>query len=86
MSQKKQPRPRRTYTTEFKQQIGDLYRTGKRKCDILREYDIASSLLSGLPEPITPVPLKKRIIVHQSRKNCSNSEKKISDYLWRMIF
>ena len=45
MPQKKQPRPRRTYTTEFKQQIVDLYRSGKRKCDILREYDIASSLL-----------------------------------------
>lgn len=45
MSQKKQPRPRRTYTTEFKQQIVDLYRSGKRKCDIIREYDIANSLL-----------------------------------------
>ncbi len=45
MSQKKQPRPRRTYTTEFKQQIVDLYHSGKRKCDIIREYDIANSLL-----------------------------------------
>jgi transposase len=45
MSEKKQPRPRRTYTSEFKQQLVDLYRSGKRKCDIVREYDIASSLL-----------------------------------------
>jgi transposase len=45
MSEKKQPRPRRTYTSEFKQQPVDLYRSGKRKCDIVREYDIASSLL-----------------------------------------
>lgn len=45
MPDKKQSRKRRTYTTEFKQQIVDLYRSGKRKCDIIREYDIASSLL-----------------------------------------
>ncbi len=41
----KQPRPRRTYTPEFKQQLVDLYRSGKRKCDIVCEYDIANSLL-----------------------------------------
>lgn len=45
MSERKKPRPRRTYTTEFKQQIVDLYRSGKRKCDIICEYDIATSLL-----------------------------------------
>ena len=45
MFEKKQPRPRRTYTPEFKQQLVDLYHAGKRKCDIVREYDIASSLL-----------------------------------------
>ncbi len=38
-------RPRRTYTSEFKQQVVQLYLNGKRKCDIIREYDIASSLL-----------------------------------------
>ena len=30
---------------EFKQQLVDLYRSGNRKCDIVREYDIAKSLL-----------------------------------------
>mgnify|MGYP003168138463 CR=1 FL=1 len=40
MSQNKKPRPRRTFTPELKQQIVDLYRGGKRKCDIIREYDI----------------------------------------------
>ena len=45
MPENKQPRPRRTYTSEFKQQLVDLYRSGKRKCDIVKEYDIASSLL-----------------------------------------
>ena len=38
-------RPRRTYTDEFKNQFVQLYLNGKRKCDIIREYDIASSLL-----------------------------------------
>ena len=45
MSQNKKPRPHRTFTPELKQQIVDLYRGGKRKCDIIREYDIANSLL-----------------------------------------
>ena len=30
------------YTDEFKQQLVDLYRAGKRRCDICREYDIKS--------------------------------------------
>ena len=42
MSEKKQPRQRRTFTSEFKQQLVDLYRSGKRRGDIVREYDIAS--------------------------------------------
>jgi len=45
MSEKKQPRPRRTFNDEFKNQLVQLYRSGKRKSDIVREYDIASSLL-----------------------------------------
>ena len=45
MSEKKQPRSRRTYSPEFKQQLVDLVRNGKRKCDVIREYDIAASLL-----------------------------------------
>jgi len=38
-------RQRRTYTDEFKNQLVQLYLNGKRKCDIIREYDIAASLL-----------------------------------------
>jgi transposase len=45
MPEKKQARPRRTYTSEFKQQLVDLHRSGKRKCDLIREYDISGSLL-----------------------------------------
>ena len=38
-------RPRQTYTEEFKMQLIQLYLNGKKKCDILREYDISSSVL-----------------------------------------
>jgi len=30
---------------EFKKQIVDLFHHGKKKCDILREYDIYNSVL-----------------------------------------
>jgi len=45
MTESKSKRPRRTYTSEFKNQLVQLYKNGKRKCDIVREYDIAYSLL-----------------------------------------
>ena len=38
-------RSRRTYTVEFKQQIVQLYQNGKRKCDIIRQYNLTSSAL-----------------------------------------
>ena len=41
----KTKRPRRTYTDEFKTQLIQLHLNGKRRCDIIREYDIAPSLL-----------------------------------------
>ena len=40
-----QRKPRRTYTDEFKNQLVKLYLNGKRKCDIVREYDLSNSLL-----------------------------------------
>lgn len=36
-------RPRRTYSTEFKQQIVDLYNAGKKRTEIIREYDLTPS-------------------------------------------
>ncbi|MDD4753165.1 MAG: IS3 family transposase [Desulfitobacteriaceae bacterium] len=45
MPEKNEPRKNRTFTPEFKSQIVQLYHQGKRKCDIMREYDIVSSLL-----------------------------------------
>ncbi len=38
-------RERRVFTTEFKQQMVNLYHGGKRKVDIVREYDLAPSSL-----------------------------------------
>ena len=32
------------YTDEFKQQLVNLYHSGKRRCDICREYDIGVSI------------------------------------------
>ena len=45
MTQTKTRKPRRTYTDEFKNQLVQLYLNGKRKCDIVRKYDITPSLL-----------------------------------------
>lgn len=44
MTDPKQRRKPRKYTDKFKQQLVDLHRAGKRRCDICREYDISSSL------------------------------------------
>ena len=37
---------RRTFTEEFKNQIVQLHNNGKKKCEIIREYDLSSSLLN----------------------------------------
>jgi transposase len=44
MTEQKQRRYPRSYTDEFKKQLVDLYHSGKRRCDICREYDISTSL------------------------------------------
>ena len=44
MTEQKQRRKPRKYTAEFKQQLVDLYRAGKRRCDICRQYDISTFL------------------------------------------
>jgi transposase len=36
-------RQRRTYSTEFKQQIVDLYNAGKPRMEIIREYELTAS-------------------------------------------
>lgn len=37
---------RRTFTEEFKNKIVQLHNNGKKKCEIIREYDLSSSLLN----------------------------------------
>ncbi len=44
MTKTKQKRKPRKYIDEFKQQLVDLYHSGKHKCDICREYNIVHSL------------------------------------------
>lgn len=36
-------RQRRTYSTEFKKQIVDLYNAGKPRMEIIREYELTAS-------------------------------------------
>jgi transposase len=43
MTDTRNKRERRTFTEEFKNQMVQLYLNGKRRCDILREYDLSSS-------------------------------------------
>lgn len=45
MTEPKQRRKPRKCTDEFKQQLVDLHHAGKRRCDICREYDIATPCL-----------------------------------------
>jgi len=40
-----QRRKRRTFTTEFKSQMVQLFNNGKRKSDLIREYDLTPSAL-----------------------------------------
>ena len=44
MTNQKQRRKPRKYTDEFKRQLVELHRAGKRRCNICREYDISTSL------------------------------------------
>ena len=45
MTETKNPRPRRSFTDEFKNQIVQLHASGKRKCDIMRDYQLTASLM-----------------------------------------
>ena len=70
MTEQKQRRKPRKYTDEFKQQLVELYRSGKRRCDICREYDIATSLFDKwVKQASIPVLSMKKITGLRSRKN-----------------
>lgn len=56
-------RKRRTYTEEFKKQIVELHNAGKRRADIIREYDLSSTSFDKWV---------KRINASGSSKECDN--------------
>lgn len=37
------PKPRRTFTAEFKKQLIQLYDSGKSRANIIKEYDLSAS-------------------------------------------
>lgn len=45
MTHSNQSKTRRIFIPEFKAQLVALFHNRKRKCDIIREYDISGSLL-----------------------------------------
>lgn len=55
-------RERRTYTEEFKQQKVDLHRLGKRKIDLIRDYDLGATALDRWIKQNTQVHSKQKII------------------------
>ncbi len=38
---------RREYTEEFKRQVVNLYNNGKRRCEIIKEYELTPSALNN---------------------------------------
>ena len=75
MTEPKQRRKPRKYTDEFKQQLVELYRSGKRRCDICREYDIATvDLYLKLPRgggqnpgPDNSINIRRLSCIHSKR-------------------
>ncbi len=77
MTEQKQRRKPRKYTDEFKQQLVELYRSGKRRCDICREYDIATSLFDKwVKQASNSVLSMKKITGLGSRRTDPASERK----------
>ena len=87
MTETKQKRKPRKYTDEFKQQLVDLYHSGKRRCDICREYGIARSLFDKwVKQAENSGSFHEKDNRTQSRKNCWNSVRKTDSSKWRTIF
>ena len=40
-------REKRQYTEEFKQQVVNLYNNGKKRCELIREYELTPSALNN---------------------------------------
>lgn len=59
-------RPRRTFTPEFKHQLVQLYKNGKRKSEITKEYDVGYSTLDKCKTHGVGSFISVYIITHQS--------------------
>ena len=54
----------KSYTTEFKQQIVDLYRTGNYSFPQLeREYGVSRSTLSGWVKNLSPIKVSEKEMI-----------------------
>lgn len=77
MTNTKNKRERRTFTDEFKNQMVQLYLNGKRRCDILKEYDlISSAFINGSNKHNQQVHSKKRTIEQKKRMSSSDCARK----------
>ena len=87
MTQTKTRRPRRTYTDEFKTQLVQLYLNGKRKCDIVREYDLSPSVLDKwIKQSTSTGSFKEKDNRTDEENELIQLRKKIKQLEMKMIF
>ncbi len=80
-------KPRRIFTAEFKSQIVLLYQNGKRRCDIINEYDIAPSLLDKwIKQAESTGSFKEKDNLTQEQLELMELRKRNNSLKWRMIF
>ncbi len=60
---------RRSFNEEFKSQIVQLHLNGKRKCEIIREYDLSPSVLNSWNYICVLIDLFNREIIGCAGKN-----------------
>lgn len=80
-------RDRRNYTDEFKQKMVELYNSGKPRTELVREYELTTSVLSSWIKKFNNTG---SFHIEDNRsdeeKNWSDFVKKISYWKWKMIF
>ena len=87
MPESKNRKQRRTFTEEFKNQIVMLYQNGKRKCDIINEYDIAPSLIGKwIKQAKSTGSFKEKDNLTPEQLELIELRKRINSLKWRMIF
>ncbi len=69
---------RRTFTEEFKKQMVQLYESGKRKSDILKEYDLSPSTLDKwIKQSVNTGSFKEKDNLTPDQKRILELEKKL---------